>query len=126
MVPSFDVAFEAISQFDGKITKNMAFAAIVFVSAYVPSQGWGYGLLNARSEALWETLVAMLLSMIIVTPIWDGGIMKNALKAFVLSTSSYAVLEQLNILFRGGVDPRYNSYRNQFEPPTNISLMTLG
>lgn len=120
------IAFiEAMMFFDGRVTKNLAFAGAIFLSTFVPPTGvFGYW---GANEKLWETIIAVLLSALIVTPIWDGGVGKNMVKGFVLSTSSMAATDELYTLFiTAGQNNNYLSYRANYPAATTTNRAFLG
>jgi len=92
------VAFlEAMVIFDGKVTLDAAYAAVVFVSTFVPPSGvFGF---FGPNEKLWETIIATLGCGLVGMIGWDRGFGKHALRGFVLSTSSMAVTDELYTLF---------------------------
>lgn len=121
-------AIESMIIFDGKYTKDFMFGAIVFASAYIPSSYnlFGYNFGQPYNEALIETFVAMLLSAVIITPIWDGGVFRNMMKGFFLNTSSFAVVNELYILINAkGIDAQYDNLR-MANNPTNYNKVMLG
>lgn len=121
-------AIESMIIFDGKYTKDLMFGAIIFVAAYIPSSYnlFGYNFGQPYNEALIELVASMLLSAVIITPIWDGGVFKNMMKAFFLNTSSYAVVNELNVLINNsGVNFQYNKLRNE-NPATKYNKVMLG
>jgi len=92
------VAFlEAMVIFDGKVTLDAAYAAVVFVSTFVPPSGvFGF---FGPNEKLWETIIATLGCGLVGMIGWDKGFGRHALRGFVLSTSSMAVTDELYSLF---------------------------
>lgn len=81
------VAFiEALLFTKVKISEKVFFAAIIFISTFVPPSGLiGY---FGPNEKLMETLVATVLASFLITPIYGGSYSKNAIIGFMLSTSS--------------------------------------
>lgn len=92
------VAFlEAMVIFDGKVTLDAAYAAVIFVSTFVPPSGvFGF---FGPNEKLWETIIATLGCGLVGMIGWDKGFGRHALKGFVLSTSSMAVTDEIYTLF---------------------------
>lgn len=92
------VAFlEAMIIFDNKVTLDAAYAAVIFVSTFVPPSGvFGF---FGPNEKLWETVIATLGCGLVGMIGWDRGFGKHALKGFVLSTSSMAVTDEIYTLF---------------------------
>ncbi len=72
--------------------KSAAAAIVIAISGLVPTPvatGMYY------NEALWETIIATLVGGGILSAIWDGGFGKNALKVFILDTSSKTVSNEI-------------------------------
>lgn len=81
------VAFiEALIFTGGKMPVKVFYAAIIFISTFVPPSGLiGY---FGPNEKLMETLVATVLTSFLITPVYGGSYSKNAMIGFMLSTSS--------------------------------------
>jgi hypothetical protein len=121
-------AIESMIIFDGSYNKDFVFGAIIFIAAYIPSSYaiMGYNVTNMNNEGLVEVAATMLLSALIITPIWGGGVFVNMMKGFFLNTSSYAVINELNVLVNNGGDNlKYNKFRAA-NAPTNINKVMLG
>lgn len=92
------VAFlEGLLIFKEKSAEKAAAAAIVIaLSGLVPGGGViGPAYAGAYNEALWETILATLGGGLVLSGIWGGGFGKNAMKVFILDTSSKTVANEI-------------------------------
>lgn len=92
------VAFlEALLLFKENSMKKAATSAIVIaLSGIIPGGSViGPAYADAYNEQLWETIIATLVGGGILSAIWDGGFGKNAMKVFILDTSSKTVSNEI-------------------------------
>lgn len=114
------VAFlEAMVIFDGKVTLDAAYAAVIFVSTFVPPSGvFGF---FGPNEKLWETIIATLGCGLVGMIGWDKGFGRHALRGFVLSTSSMAVTDEVYTLFIASGINLQNAGLRAVYPDANIA-----
>ena len=120
------VAFlESMLLFNDKITLDAAYAAVIFVSTFVPPSGvFGF---FGPNEKLWETIIATVGCGFVGMIGWDKGFGKHALKGFVLSTSSMAVTDQFYTLVIGsGINLQNAGLRAVYPNATMTNRAFLG
>lgn len=110
---------EAYILFDNKISLDIAYSAVIFVSTFVPPSGiFGY---FGPNENLWETIIATLGCGLVGMIGWDRGFGRHALRGFVLSTSSMAVTDEFyTLVLGGGLNLQKLAYRTEY-PEANMT-----
>lgn len=76
--------------------KAGAAAAVIALSGILPGASIvGPQYANGYNEQLWETILATVGGGIVLSAIWGGGFGKNAMKVFILDTSSKTVANEI-------------------------------
>lgn len=107
-----------------KAPKSAVLAAVILVSSALPDAGF-VGM--NYNEKLWETVIATLLGGAILTGVYDGGFIKNAIMAFIVDTSSMAVTDEIyNSYILGGANPSVFAQRAAYPAANGLNRVALG
>ncbi len=107
-----------------KAKKSAVLAGSIVVASLLPASmagGWEY------NEELWETVIATILGGAVLTGAYDGSFMHNAIKAFIIDTSSQCFTDEIyNSFILGGKSNPKQLYRAAYPEASFVNKITLG
>lgn len=107
-----------------KAPKSAVLAAVILVSSAIPDSGF-VGM--QYNERLWETVLATLFGGAVLSAVYDQGFIHNAVKAFIIDTSSMALTDEIyNSYILGGDNPSLFAQRSAYPKANALNRVTLG